>query len=231
MGLSLLLLLTGTNCEPVSLPMYPLRSAVANVFVWGSVYLVPASAAPLTRLCLGEDNLLLIYSDGRARLWDTRTREFWRSMSIEKAEELVQQGGWLEWSVPPELGTGLSCSPFSRTIGHRHESRNILSTSSHDSLDAGAFANRFWEDGHLSLTPAGSAATLLVDISDLLRQFSSSAALAASNVPGLSAKAKLEHARALLSILLTFGVSEGIDGICTESLSIAYHPAAIGLTR
>ena len=63
----------------------------------GSVYLIPASAAPLARVCLGEDNLLLIYSDGRARLWDTRTREFWRAMSIEKAEELVQQGGWLQW--------------------------------------------------------------------------------------------------------------------------------------
>ena len=58
---------------------------------------MPASAAPLKRICLSEDNMLLVYTDGRARLWDTRTREFWRSMSVEKAEELVQQGGWFEW--------------------------------------------------------------------------------------------------------------------------------------
>ncbi|RPD74051.1 WD40 repeat-like protein [Lentinus tigrinus ALCF2SS1-7] len=167
--------------------------AVIAVDGYQFVYLVPASAAPLTRLCLGEDNMLLIYGDGRARLWDTRTREFWRSMGVEKAEELVQQGGWHEW-----------------TIGSPVDSKNILSAPSHGSLD--------------------DAATLLVDISELLRQFSSSAALTGSSVPALSAKAKLEHARALLSILLTFGVSEGIDGICTESLSIPCHPSAVGLT-
>ena len=38
-----------------------------------------------------------MYTDGRARLWDTRTREFWRSMSIEKGEELMQEGGWSQW--------------------------------------------------------------------------------------------------------------------------------------
>ncbi|RDX48877.1 WD40 repeat-like protein [Lentinus brumalis] len=169
--------------------------AVIAIDGYQLVYLVPASAAPLTRLCLGEDNLLLIYHDGRARLWDTRTREFWRSMSLEKAAELVQQGGWLEW-----------------TIGDPLESNDILSAPrSHGCLDA--------------------AATLLVDISSLLRQLSSSAAVySGSTVPGLSAKAKLDHARALLSILLTFGISEGIDGICTESLSIACHPSAVGLT-
>ncbi len=96
-GLSLSSLLTGTNCE--GFPIACLPCVIANATVWDSVYLVPASAAPLTRLCLGEDNLLLIYHDGRARLWDTRTREFWRSMSLEKAAELVQQGGWLEWLV------------------------------------------------------------------------------------------------------------------------------------
>ncbi|KAI0345585.1 hypothetical protein BDW22DRAFT_1426257 [Trametopsis cervina] len=63
------------------------------------LYLVPASMARLQKICLGEDNLLLTYADKRVRLWDTRTREFWRSMSIEKAEEMVMQGGWEEWSL------------------------------------------------------------------------------------------------------------------------------------
>ncbi len=60
-----------------------------------SVYLVPASAAPLQRVCLSQDNLMLVYGDGRARLWDTRSRVFWRSMSTEKAEEMMQEGDWL----------------------------------------------------------------------------------------------------------------------------------------
>lgn len=62
-----------------------------------SVYLVPASAAPLHRVYLREDNLMLVYGDGRARLWDTRSREFWRSMSTEKADEMMQEGDWLHW--------------------------------------------------------------------------------------------------------------------------------------
>ncbi len=45
----------------------------------------------------------------------------------------------------------------------------------------------------------------------------------------LTAKARLEHARALLSLLLTFGVSESIDNICREGLSIAPQQATINL--
>ena len=62
-----------------------------------SLYLVPASVAPLQKVCLGEDNLLLAYADKRARLWDIKTREFWRSMSTDKIEEMLKQGGWVEW--------------------------------------------------------------------------------------------------------------------------------------
>ena len=40
--------------------------------------------------------MLLIYADGRVRLWDIQTTEFWRSTNIEKAEELLAQGGWTE---------------------------------------------------------------------------------------------------------------------------------------
>lgn len=60
-----------------------------------SLYIVPASTAPLSRMHLGgENNLLLEYEDRRARLWDVKTREFWRSVSKDKAEELLGQGGW-----------------------------------------------------------------------------------------------------------------------------------------
>lgn len=59
--------------------------------------MVPASIAPLERVCLGENNLLLLYSDGRARLWDIQTLEFWRSMNVGKSEEMLLQGGWSQW--------------------------------------------------------------------------------------------------------------------------------------
>jgi len=60
------------------------------------LYLVPGGPGRLERVCLGEDNLLLVYADDRARLWDVKTQEFWRSMTREKAEELLEQGGWFE---------------------------------------------------------------------------------------------------------------------------------------
>ena len=65
-----------------------------------SLYMVPGSPAPLTKICVGESNLLLLYADGRARLWDVKTLEFRRSMDHEKAKELLAQGGWTELSVP-----------------------------------------------------------------------------------------------------------------------------------
>jgi WD repeat-containing protein 7 len=39
---------------------------------------------------------MLSYSDGRVRLWNVKTREFWRSTAVDKAEELLHQGGWVE---------------------------------------------------------------------------------------------------------------------------------------
>ena len=47
---------------------------------------------PLARIALAEDNLLFFYADGRARLWDVKTLEFWRSMGRETAAELVLSG-------------------------------------------------------------------------------------------------------------------------------------------
>lgn len=81
----------GFNCEsprrPSSLPQ-----------ISCSLYLIPGSSSPLLRLCLGEDNLLLEYVD-RARLWDVKTREFWRSMANDKVTDLLKQGGWKELYV------------------------------------------------------------------------------------------------------------------------------------
>ena len=66
-----------------------------------SLYIVPGAPAPLTRICVGGSNLLLLYADDRARLWDVETLEFRRSMDLEKAKELLAQGSWIELSVSP----------------------------------------------------------------------------------------------------------------------------------
>jgi hypothetical protein len=60
---------------------------------------IPGGPDRLEKIALGEDNLILIYSNDMARLWDVRTQEFWRSMTREKAEELLEQGGWFETFV------------------------------------------------------------------------------------------------------------------------------------
>ncbi|KAI0365315.1 WD40 repeat-like protein [Pilatotrama ljubarskyi] len=184
---------------------------IAVVAVDGNqfVYLVPGAAAPLKRICLGENNLLLMYADGRARLWDTATREFWRSMSLDKAVELVQQGGWLEWYVVDGSPAEMYRIATRRSMDRTSERKPTLTSPGYTSPDA--------------------ASTILLDISALLRQLSSSPALSGTSSTPPNPKKKLEHARAILSILLTFGISEGIDTICTEGLSIRPAPATLGL--
>ncbi|KAF7302006.1 WD-REPEATS-REGION domain-containing protein [Mycena indigotica] len=70
------------------------------------LYIIPGSAFSLLRISLKEDSLLLIYSDRRARLWDVKTKEFRRSMALEKAQELIAQGGWVDMTT----NSG-SCTP------------------------------------------------------------------------------------------------------------------------
>jgi len=65
------------------------------------MYLIPTSMSPLIRVCIGGDNLLLVYGDCHARLWDVKTQEFWRAMTTDKAGELIGQGGWAEWLAAP----------------------------------------------------------------------------------------------------------------------------------
>ena len=55
--------------------------------------------SPLVRVYIGGDNLLLIYGDRHARLWDVKTQEFWRAMTVDKADELIGQGDLDEWYV------------------------------------------------------------------------------------------------------------------------------------
>ncbi|KAH9175602.1 quinon protein alcohol dehydrogenase-like superfamily [Lactarius sanguifluus] len=77
------------------------------------LYMVPGAPAPLIKVCAGGDNLLLLYGDDRARLWDVKTLEFWRSMNMEKAKELLNQGGWAELSLLDTPSAGSAHSTLS----------------------------------------------------------------------------------------------------------------------
>ena len=81
-----------SNCKPTAVTVARFSSHISI----DSLYLIPGSSTRLTRICLGEDNLLLVYADGKARLWDVKTQEFWRSMTSKSANELLKQGGWFE---------------------------------------------------------------------------------------------------------------------------------------
>ncbi|TFY53289.1 hypothetical protein EVJ58_g9531 [Rhodofomes roseus] len=83
--------------------------AVIAVDGYQFVFLVPTSSAPLKQIHIGGNSLILLYCDGRARLWDSKTQEFWRSMNADRTDEMLRQGGWTSWLV----GNGAS---FGRAI-------------------------------------------------------------------------------------------------------------------
>ncbi|KAJ7068638.1 hypothetical protein C8F01DRAFT_1118822 [Mycena amicta] len=114
----------------------PLRGCVLCVSQDGTVaviaidgfhflYVIPGSAFPLLRICLKEDSMLLIYSDRRARLWDVKTKEFRRSMSLEKAEELIAQGGWTD--MPVDAGACVPDTSLKTLPGGTVDSASTLS--------------------------------------------------------------------------------------------------------
>ncbi|KAI0060412.1 WD40 repeat-like protein [Artomyces pyxidatus] len=85
--------------------------AVLAIDEYQFLYTIPGAQAPLSRICVGGDNLLLVYAHDRARLWDAKTREFWRSMSLDKANEMLEQGGWTEIpldAAAPSMPAGIA---------------------------------------------------------------------------------------------------------------------------
>ena len=60
------------------------------------MYLVPGSPAPLYRISIEGDNLLLMYTDDRARMWNMKSTMLLRSMEREKAERLLDEGNWFD---------------------------------------------------------------------------------------------------------------------------------------
>jgi hypothetical protein len=94
MAQSRLLRWTTTACKHFR--GYDVNTTTSNT---ASLYMVPGAPAPLARIYVGGNNLLLSYADDRARLWDVKTLEFWRSMDLEKTKDQLAQGGWTELFV------------------------------------------------------------------------------------------------------------------------------------
>ncbi|KAG2009823.1 TFIID and SAGA subunit, variant 2 [Coprinopsis cinerea AmutBmut pab1-1] len=89
------------------------------------LYLIPGSFAPLNTLCIRGSNLLLIYGNQLARTWDLQAKEFHRSMTPDKAQELLDQDEWLTISLDP--GSILSPSEW-RTIAPASTGRDSVAT-------------------------------------------------------------------------------------------------------
>jgi hypothetical protein len=63
------------------------------------LYIIPGSEYPIHRAILQKDDLILISSHGRARVWNLVSGEFRRSTSMDAAAEMLVSGEWLELSV------------------------------------------------------------------------------------------------------------------------------------
>jgi hypothetical protein len=60
-----------------------------------SLYTIPGRGVALEELAVRADELLLIYEDARARVWDMRTLELRRSIGLDQAKALLDDGkGW-----------------------------------------------------------------------------------------------------------------------------------------
>ncbi|PWN24499.1 hypothetical protein BDZ90DRAFT_263340 [Jaminaea rosea] len=70
------------------------------------LYLLPGRGeeAPLDWLAVRADELMLVYRDGRARVWDVATQELRRSMGLDQAEGMLSdgRGSWSRYDVGVE---------------------------------------------------------------------------------------------------------------------------------
>jgi hypothetical protein len=61
-----------------------------------SLFTIPAARAPLRTVFVGGRDVMLVYANGKARVWNVETREFRRSTGLDAAEEMLQVGDWAE---------------------------------------------------------------------------------------------------------------------------------------
>ncbi|PWN52462.1 hypothetical protein IE53DRAFT_282036 [Violaceomyces palustris] len=80
-----------------------------------SLYSIPGRDARLSSMAVRADEMLLIYDDEKARMWDMRTQELRRSVGTELAKSLLEDGtGW--WSYYPIHAPGNEDSASSKVL-------------------------------------------------------------------------------------------------------------------
>ncbi|KAI0320952.1 hypothetical protein OF83DRAFT_1102148 [Amylostereum chailletii] len=82
--------------------------AVITMDDYQFLYMIPGAQAPLSKICVSGESLLLVYKNDRARLWDPKTREFRRSMTLDRVGEVLGQNGWtvIPLDASPSRGLG-----------------------------------------------------------------------------------------------------------------------------
>lgn len=80
--------------------------AVVTLDEFQFLCLIPGSASPLTHFYYSggtdHEQIMTIYGDGSARLWDFKAREFRRAMDREKAKESLGKPSWHEFILDNE---------------------------------------------------------------------------------------------------------------------------------
>jgi len=61
-----------------------------------SLYMIPGSEYPLHRLIIQQDDLITVFTHGRARVWNIVSGEFRRSTSADSVAEMLLKGKWCE---------------------------------------------------------------------------------------------------------------------------------------
>lgn len=106
--------------------------------------LIPGRGAPLERIAVRADDVLLLYGDERARVWDMASQELRRSIGIDQALGLLQDeaGAWSEYHLLGSDGAA-STSPtvgILSAISPRSDSCASIAADFRKAIDAAAKA-------------------------------------------------------------------------------------------
>ncbi|KIJ14943.1 hypothetical protein PAXINDRAFT_176598 [Paxillus involutus ATCC 200175] len=191
----------------------PLRGCVLCISADGTIvviavdgfellYVIPGASSPLSRIrCGGGEGhnlLMVIYVDGSARLWDTKTGEFRRAMDREKAKEALNSPGWFEIPV---------------------DDRDTRPSTSISTLSSGFTG----VDSTCTLTIALERFIKFTAV-----DAKASSATPVSAVKNSPRSSPLTHLRTLLATLLTPGLSPDIDEVCETKLGVIPNSGNVG---
>lgn len=112
------------------------------------LYLIPGRGpeAPLQMIAVRADELMLLYRDGKARVWDITTQELRRSIGVEQAQSLLDDGAgawgqhYVSEGVQQSEGQGSSSVLSPHPVPRRFHDSPSLSVNLRRALDAASKA-------------------------------------------------------------------------------------------